>query len=114
MLKTLGLPLRVQVAEKRYDDISRKKDDQRRNERDTQAKKEYVDEVLRAELVVTREPRERGKMSPLSPLAGAVLESNRYLFELIYDTYEKCGGRWTQLQVGTFRRSLPTARTLAD
>ena len=63
-------------------------------------KKEYVNALLRDELVVTREPRVRGKISPVSPLGGAVLQSNQVLFQRVYDAYRLYGGRWNRQQVG--------------
>lgn len=60
---------------------------------------EYAKELMREELVVTREPKGRGKISPVSPLGGAVLQSNRVLFRRVYDAYKKYGGRWIRQQV---------------
>lgn len=60
---------------------------------------EYANTLLREELVVTREPKGRGKISPVSPLAGAVLQSNRVLFKRVYDAYKQYGGHWMRHQV---------------
>ena len=62
-------------------------------------KKEFVNALLRDELVVTRE-RDPDKISPVSPLGGAMLQSNKVLFQRVYDAYRQHGGRWSRQQVG--------------
>ena len=63
-------------------------------------KKEFVNALLRDELVVTREPRDPDKISPVSPLGGAMLQSNQVLFQRVYNAYTQHGGRWSRQQVG--------------
>lgn len=52
---------------------------------------ECVKELLRAELVVSRHPRETWT---LSPLGRAVFKGNELMFQRIHETYEACGGEW--------------------
>lgn len=58
-----------------------------------------MNKLLRDELVVKREPKERSKISSLSPMGGAVLHNNIDLFKRVYDEYKKCKGRWTRKEV---------------
>lgn len=60
---------------------------------------EHANGLLREELVVTREPNGRGRISPVSPFGGAVLQSNRDLFNSVYDAYKDYGGNWDRKQV---------------
>ena len=86
----------TQAAENMYHDPPRQ---QEVNPRPT--KKVFVNELLRNELVVTREDSkdQGGGKTPISPLGGAVLQSNQHLFRRVYDAYRRCGGRWNRHQV---------------
>lgn len=53
--------------------------------------KEFANKLLCDELVVTRKP--------VSPLGGAVIQSNQVLFKRVYDVYEAYGGKWNRQQV---------------